>query len=245
MRQDRLRAVHRARRLPHVRDWPEGREDRPPIIFFCVQVVSGAVSELYSIAAGIALGLSLGVPPGPVNAAIAAASARRSYVDGIKIGLGAMTADVTYLVLTVIGVAVLLTGSLARNAISVIGGLILLYFAWATLKNYRQAVDDTGDKKAGSPYLVGLVMGLTNPMGILWWVTAGAAFVAMFNVPGVIGFLVGLFAWVSCFSLFVHYAGKKVKLVYPVVIIGSGLLMLAFAILLLYDVIAPVISSLL
>ncbi len=69
------------------------------------------MSDLYSLVAGIALGLSLGVPPGPVNAAIAAAAARRSYVDGIKIGLGAMTADATYLVLTLIGVAVLLTGT--------------------------------------------------------------------------------------------------------------------------------------
>ncbi len=82
--------------------------------------------------------------PGPVNAAIAAAAARRSYVDGIKIGLGAMTADFTFLVLTVIGVAVLLTGTLARNAISVVGGLILLYFAYVTLKSYKKSAEVPG-----------------------------------------------------------------------------------------------------
>ena len=49
----------------------------------------------------------------------------------------------------------------------------------------------------------------------------------MFNVFGVIGFMLGLFAWVSGFSVFVHYAGKKVKIVYPVIIIGSGLMMLS------------------
>ncbi len=83
---------------------------------------------------------------------------------------------------------------------------------------------------------MGLVMGLTNPLGILWWVTAGAAFVAMFNVFGVIGFMLGLLTWVSGFSVFVHYAGKKVKIVYPAIIIGSGLMMLFFAVMLLYDV---------
>jgi threonine/homoserine/homoserine lactone efflux protein len=98
-----------------------------------MKVVSGAVFDIASVIAGVILGLSLGIPPGPVNAAIAAESAKRSYVGGIKIGLGAMTADFTYLVLTVIGVAVLLTGSLARDAISLIGGLILLYFAYAVL----------------------------------------------------------------------------------------------------------------
>jgi threonine/homoserine/homoserine lactone efflux protein len=200
------------------------------------------VSDLSSIVAGIALGLSLGVPPGPVNAAIAAASARRSYLDGIKIGIGAMTADFTYLVLTVIGVAVLLTGSTARDVISVVGGIILLYFAFATLKSYRRSPDRSGNDKAGNPYLTGLIMGLTNPMGILWWVTAGAAFVAMFNVLGVAGFMLGLIAWISSFSVFVHYAGKKVDLVYPIVIIGSGLMMLFFGLLLLYGVIRPVLG---
>jgi threonine/homoserine/homoserine lactone efflux protein len=200
------------------------------------------VSDLYSIVAGIALGLSLGIPPGPVNAAIAAASARRSYVDGIKIGLGAMTSDFTYLILTVIGVAVLLTGSLARNAISVIGGLILLYFAYATLKSYKKSAEAPDSIGTGNHYLMGLVMGLTNPLGILWWVTAGAAFVAMFNVFGVIGFMLGLFSWVSCFSVFVHYAGKKVKIVYPAIIIGSGLMMLFFGLMLLYDVIRPALG---
>jgi threonine/homoserine/homoserine lactone efflux protein len=203
------------------------------------------MSDLSSIVAGIALGLSLGVPPGPVNAAIAAAAARRSYVDGIKIGLGAMTADATYLALTLIGVAVLLTGTAARNAISVLGGLILLYYAYATLKSYKKTTDAPDSVGTGNHYLTGLVMGLTNPLGILWWVTAGAAFVAMFNVLGVAGFMLGLLAWISGFSVFVHYAGKKVKIVYPAIIIGSGLMMLFFAVMLLYDAIALAISSLL
>jgi threonine/homoserine/homoserine lactone efflux protein len=194
------------------------------------------VSDLSSIVAGIALGLSLGVPPGPVNAAIAAAAARRSYFDGIKIGLGAMTADATYLVLTLIGVAVLLTGTAARNAISVVGGLIMIYYAYATFKSYRKAAEVPGDTGTDNHYLTGLVMGLTNPLGILWWVTAGAAFVAMFNILGVAGFMLGLLAWISGFSVFVHYAGKKVKIVYPAIIIGSGLMMLFFAVVLLYDV---------
>ena len=191
--------------------------------------------DLNSIIAGVALGLSLAVPPGPVNAAIAAESVKRSYVGGILIGLGAMTADLTYLLLTVIGVTVLLTGSGARAAISVIGGLILIYFAIATLRSFR-AAPGGADARAGNPYLMGLAMGLTNPLGILWWVTAGAAFVALFNVLGVIGFLLGLFVWVSSFSFFMHYSRQKVGLVYPAVIVASGLMMLFFGVLLLYNV---------
>jgi|WetSurMetagenome_2_1015567.scaffolds.fasta_scaffold76279_2 threonine/homoserine/homoserine lactone efflux protein len=192
------------------------------------------MSDLYSLMAGIILGLTLAVPPGPVNALIAAESARRSWISGILADLGSMTADLTFLILTVVGVTVLLTGSLARNIISALGGLILLYFAIDTLKSYRGMTQESGDAGAGNPYVKGLVMGLTNPLGILWWVTAGAAFIALFNVLGVIGFMLGLLLWGCCFSVFVHYTGEKVKAVYPVVVIGSGLIMLICALLLLY-----------
>ena len=67
-------------------------------------------------------------------------------------------------------------------------------------------------------------------------VSAGAAFVAKFNLLGVAGFLLGLLAWVSAFAVFVHYAGRKVDLVYPAVVIGSGLMMLFFGLMLLYGV---------
>jgi threonine/homoserine/homoserine lactone efflux protein len=192
------------------------------------------MSDLYSIAAGMILGLTLAVPPGPVNALIATEAARRSWISGILADLGAMTSDMMFLILTVIGVTVLLTGSLARNIISVAGGLILLYFAIDTLKSYKRTLQGSGEVKAGNPYVKGLAIGLTNPLGILWWVTAGAAFIALFNVLGVVGFLLGLLLWGCSFSIFVHYAGKKVKAVYPVVVIGSGLVMLICAMLLLY-----------
>ena len=144
--------------------------------------------------------------------------------------------------LTVIGVAVLLTGSLARNAISVIGGLILIVLRLCHAEKLQAVAEASGQRRDGQPYLMGLVMGLTNPLGILWWVTAGAAFVAMFNVLGVAGFMLGLLAWISSFSVFVHFAGKKVDIVYPIVIVGSGLMMLFFGLLLLYGVIRPALG---
>lgn len=198
--------------------------------------------DLSAIVAGVVLGLSLGVPPGPVNAAIAAESVKKSWASGILIGLGAMTSDFFYLVLTVVGVSVLLTGPTARTVISVTGGLILLYFAVTTLKNYRSPPKEAEGSVLGNPYLKGLAMALTNPMGILWWATAGAAFVALFNILGIVGFLIGLFAWVSSLSLAVHYAKSRVSQLYPAIMIASGLCMLAFGALLLYDVVRPALG---
>lgn len=198
--------------------------------------------DLSGILAGIVLGLSLGVPPGPVNAAIAAESVKRSYRSGILIGLGAMTSDFFYLILTVIGVSVLLTGPAARTIISVAGGFILLYLGVITLKSYKSPPEENEGKRQGNPYLKGLAMALANPMGILWWATAGAAFVALFNVFGIIGFMFGLFSWISTFALAVHFAKYRVRQLYPIIMISSGLCMLAFSGILLYDVIRPMLG---
>lgn len=201
-----------------------------------------AMLDLSAIIAGILLGLSLGVPPGPVNAAIAAESVKKSYASGMLIGIGAMTADLCYLILTVIGVSVLLTGATARTIISVVGGLILLYLAVATLRNYRSPPQEDEGKVLGHPYVKGLLMAITNPMGIVWWATAGAAFVALFNILGVAGFMLGLFAWITSLSLAVHFAKTKFNAVYPAIMLASGLCMLAFGAMLLYEVIAPALG---
>ena len=198
--------------------------------------------ELSAILAGILLGLSLGVPPGPVNAAIAAESVKKSYAGGIMIGLGAMTADFLYLILTVIGVSVLLTGATARTLISVVGGLILLYLAVSTLKDFRNPPREDEGNVLGHPYVKGLSLAITNPMGIVWWATAGAAFVALFNVLGVAGFMFGLFAWITSLSLAVHYAKSKFNSLYPVIMLASGLCMLAFGAILIADVVRPALG---
>jgi threonine/homoserine/homoserine lactone efflux protein len=74
--------------------------------------------DAYSLIAGILIGLSLAVPPGPINAIIAAESVKKSYLDGIKVGLGAMTADATYLAITLVGVAMLLKGDTVKVIVS-------------------------------------------------------------------------------------------------------------------------------
>jgi hypothetical protein len=54
--------------------------------------------------------------------------------------------------------------------------------------------------------------------------------------------MLGLFGWICSFSVFVYYAGKKVNLVYPAIIIGSGLMMLFFGLMLLYEVARPALG---
>ena len=191
--------------------------------------------EGYSLVAGILIGLSLAVPPGPMNAIIASESVKRSYVNGIKLGMGAMTADAIFLAITLIGVTVLFTGDAVKLIVSIAGGIILAYIAVMTIKSFNRPLTESDKETMRSPYLTGLVIGITNPSQILWWITAGAALIANFNALGIVGFFIGIIIWVTSFSVSLHYAKKKARWLYPAVTLVSGVVLLCFSLLLMYN----------
>jgi len=191
--------------------------------------------EGYSLVAGILIGLSLAVPPGPMNAIIASESVKRSYVNGIKLGMGAMTADAIFLAITLIGVTVLFTGDAVKLIVSIAGGVILAYIAVMTIKSFNRPLTESDKEAMRSPYLTGLVIGITNPSQILWWITAGAALIANFNALGIVGFFIGIIIWVTSFSVSLHYAKKKARWLYPAVTLVSGVVLLCFSLLLMYN----------
>jgi len=193
--------------------------------------------EVYSLVAGIAIGLSLAVPPGPMNALIAVESVKRSYTNGIKLGMGAMTADGIFLFITLIGVTVLFTGDTVKMIVSAAGGIILAYMAIGVLKNFNKPLEESDSIAVARPYLTGLTVGLTNPSQILWWITAGAALITNFNAAGIAGFFIGIALWVSSFSVTLHFAQKKARWVYPAITLLSGLVLLFFGLILAYHAI--------
>lgn len=193
------------------------------------------MSYLYSLVAGILIGLSLAVPPGPVNAVIAAESVKKSYVNGIKVGLGALTADATFLVIALIGVAVLFDNDTVKMVVSLAGGLILASMALGILKDFRSPLKENGKKDIKSYYLTGVAIGFTNPAAILWWITAGAVLIASTDIAGIAGFFIGVILWVTSFSMALHYAKSRAQWIYPVVTLGSGLVLLFFGVMLVYN----------
>ncbi len=111
-----------------------------------------AVTPLVTGAAGVVFGLALAAPPGPMNAVIAEESVLRGWRSGFLAGLGAMVADLCFLVLALLGaVTAVERVPVLRAGMVGAGGLLMLYFA------YGAAVDaaggafhdaDTGDATA-------------------------------------------------------------------------------------------------
>ena len=120
-------------------------------------------SLLQGLGAGILLGLSIAAPPGPISAAIAQRVAiKRSWVPGLVIGLGAMTADGVYLLKTYLG----WTGKVSQNKgitgwVYLLGGLVLLLYAsFMILKKVRTKNVDTktniaNKKESSFSYMIG------------------------------------------------------------------------------------------
>ncbi|MEF8915161.1 LysE family translocator [Natronomonas sp.] len=207
--------------------------------------------------AGIVFGLALAAPPGPMNAIIAEESVLRGWDAGFKAGLGAMTADLAFLVLALVGVVAAIERLPILHGLMVgIGGILMLYFAYGAVRGAHQTfrADDLDDESKG--FRKAFVLALTNPYQILFWLTVGVGLLAPGEVDvlsyasealaGLIvvqtghpALLVGLFGgivvWITGFPAALVSARKRVDALAPVVAYGSALVLAGFGVFFLVD----------
>jgi len=126
-----------------------------------------------SIALGTAFGLALAAPPGPMNAVIAQESVIRGWGAGVRAGLGAMTADLCFFVLAVLGVVeVVESVPRVRAAMVGVGGFLMLWFAYGAVRDAMDGSDWDGNADRRG-FRKAFALALTNPYQILFWLTAG------------------------------------------------------------------------
>ena len=210
-----------------------------------------------TVVAGVVFGLAIAAPPGPMNAIIAEESVLRGWTAGFRAGLGAMTADVCFFVLAVIGaVAVVERFPIVRGLAFAVGGALMLYFA------YTAARDATASTDAAAPegsrgFRKAFVLALTNPYQIVFWLTVGvgllepgridvlaalpAAGEALSGVLVVstgsptllVGFFTGIVVWIVGFPATLVAAERRAAGVGPTVAYASALVLAAFGLLFL------------
>ncbi len=239
-------------------------------------------ASAWTLCAGAVFGLALAAPPGPMNAVIAEESVLRGWVAGFTAGLGAMTADFVFFVLSLAGVVAFLDSApTVRAAMVGVGGLLMLYFAYGAVRDVRgaslsQSTAATGDAAAIAPGLAdvpgagifpdsgpapgtrgfrkALVLALTNPYQILFWLTVGVGLLRpgrlnVFAVLPVVGgdlagvlvvrtgspaLLVGLFCgivvWIVGFPAVLVRVGRRVDAFAPTVATLSALVLAGFGV---------------
>ena len=99
---------------------------------------------IVSFIEGFLLGLGAAVPLGPINILIMN-EAIKEYKNGVMIGLGAMSSDITYLFLIFFGVLVYVNQPEILTLLSVLGGFFLIYLAYSIFKNRDKKIDTSGE----------------------------------------------------------------------------------------------------
>ncbi|PLY13198.1 MAG: lysine transporter LysE [Sulfurimonas sp.] len=193
----------------------------------------------FSFVEGFLLGLGAAVPLGPINILIMN-EAIKKYKNGVMIGVGAMSADVTYLIFIILGILAYINQPFILNALSLLGGFFLLYLAYnifISRKNKLAEIStDIVQKSSFKLFAKGYFLTLLNPYTIAFWLSA-AGYIAGKNLDFSItlaGLFSAIFLWIVIMPYFIHKTKHKISqnlssminLLSSLILFGFGAMML-------------------
>ncbi len=175
---------------------------------------------------GLALGFSLTIPPGPMNALIAARSVA-SLRAGVITGCGAMSADLILGILVYALRSEVDLGSVVRWVYAV-GAVVMVFLA---IRLLRPPTAEALPSPAGvRTYSQAILVGLSNPFQIVWWLTAGLAFAYLGGVILFVGLFSAVAVWVVGFPYALHVGTRGRPGVARAVVYVSAAILFAFAV---------------
>jgi L-lysine exporter family protein LysE/ArgO len=204
-----------------------------------------ATAVISMISKGVLLGLGAAVPIGPVNVEIARRTLRGGFRAGFLLGCGAVTVDMTYAILTSLGVRPLLAQPRVMTVLGIAGAVVLAYLGVicfvSAARQFRAPTADPATDNEKRPaerdYLTGLAMTSLNPMTLAFWciVVPGLASQWSANpardLPWVcLGVFLGAISWVVSFTSLMTWVGRRGKrATWLAADIAGGTMLLGFA----------------
>ena len=122
--------------------------------------------------AGIVLGASAGFAPGPLTALVISETLRHDMKAGIRVAISPLVTDFPVILFTFLILTRLPSSHGLLGGISLIGGLVLVYMGYGSLKTDGSALEGTIGVKSTS-LRKGIVVNLTNPHPYLFWISVG------------------------------------------------------------------------
>jgi threonine/homoserine/homoserine lactone efflux protein len=119
----------------------------------------------------ILLGFTLSAPIGPVNLEAIKNGLKHGFWPAFFIGLGAISADFFYMCSVYFGLGTFLMNALIQKVILALGAGILIYLGLVSLKETapRKTIQTVALSKK-QYYFKGLIIAISSPMTIVWWV---------------------------------------------------------------------------
>jgi threonine/homoserine/homoserine lactone efflux protein len=185
----------------------------------------------------IFLGFTLSAPLGPVNIEAIKNGLKQGFWPAFFIGLGAISADFFYMCLVYFGLGTFLMNVLIQKIILVFGAGILIYLGLVSIKETAPDISIRSRALAKRQYyLKGLLIAISSPMTIVWWVGVFGAVLSkswqttqtmsFFNCLGI---SLGCLIWVTFLSSAAHLGRRFFNnLFYRLVSISAGLGLIGF-----------------
>jgi L-lysine exporter family protein LysE/ArgO len=189
---------------------------------------------------GILLGLGAAIPIGPVNLEMIRRNLRFGTPYGIVTGLGACTADLTYLVLLSAGALTMLQYPDFLRALGVVGSLVLAWFGLSAFRSKPPVLTEQARLPSLFRYgMEGYAITLINPFTILFWasISSQISMIALADDTNATlytgaGVMIGTVSWVIAINSIVHFTRHHLS---PRVIqwlnYTGGVIILGFAVL--------------
>jgi threonine/homoserine/homoserine lactone efflux protein len=205
------------------------------------------MSSLLTIFAGaFVVGLSGAMAPGPVLTVTISETLKRGFKAGPLIVLGHAILEIILLALIGAGLGPFFEHTVIATVFLAAGGIVLLWMGIQMIARNKRTTEDafnaSGADSRFGPVLAGIVLSITNPYWIIWWVTVGMGFVTQslqFGITGLLSFYLGHIladlAWYSLVSFSVS-AGRQfcppqlyriIFVLCGIALIGLGILFLA------------------
>ncbi len=174
---------------------------------------------------GMTVGVALAAPIGPINVELMRRGIRDGFFHGWLVGLGALTADTLYAVLVVGGLTPVADRPALRVPLFLAGGVMLAWVGWGSLRHalFGLSESEATPPQRGRSFVTGFFMAAFNPMGIVYWLSVGAALVAeavdrvgQAGSPVLVGgVFLGILCWVTFISVVAQVSRRFVT--------GSGM----------------------
>jgi chemosensory pili system protein ChpE len=153
------------------------------------------------------LGLLFNATPGAIFAESLRRGIRGGFSPAFAVQIGSLVGDFTWAVLGLLGAAALFTLPNVEVPLALAGAALLFWLAWQSFRDAISPVPefDPSSGRAGSAFVVGAALSLSNPLNITYWAALGGTVTALgVSEPGwtafsvfLLGFMVSSILW--CF----------------------------------------------
>lgn len=186
----------------------------------------------------ILLGFTLSVPLGPVNIEAIRSGLKHGFVPAFFIGLGAISADISYLTLIYFGLGKYFLIPIIQKIILLCGAGLLFYIGVKCFQDvsFEHEGESMIRLQKNKYYKRGFFIAISSPMTLVWWLGVfGAVLSSNFQHHREVsylqsfGIMVGCFIWITILALLVHMGKNFFKpTAYKIINRGAGLALIGF-----------------